>query len=31
MVMPTLLAFIVGFGMPPIPEIFFQFGRAVRE
>ncbi|MBC7253104.1 MAG: hypothetical protein H5T72_03945 [Actinobacteria bacterium] len=31
MVMPTLLAFIIGFGMPPIPEIFFQFGRAVRE
>ncbi|WP_287152686.1 hypothetical protein [Candidatus Solincola tengchongensis] len=31
MIMPTLLAFIIGFGMPPIPEIFLQFGRAVRE
>lgn len=31
MLMPTLLAFIIGFGMPPIPEIFLQFGRAVRE
>lgn len=31
MILPTLLAFIIGFGMPPIPEVFFQFGRAVRE
>ncbi|MGQ9758812.1 MAG: hypothetical protein ACUVRX_11780 [Actinomycetota bacterium] len=30
MIMPTLLAFIIGFGMPPIPEIFLQFGRAAR-
>ncbi len=29
-VLPTLLAFIIGFGMPPIPEVFFQAGRAIK-
>jgi len=29
--LPALVAFFIGFGMPPIPEIFFQLGRAVRE
>lgn len=24
------VAFLIGFGMPPIPEIFFELGRAVR-
>jgi hypothetical protein len=27
--LPTVTAFIVGFGMPPIPEIFFQAWRAL--
>ncbi|MDY6794759.1 MAG: B-box zinc finger protein [Actinomycetota bacterium] len=27
---PTAVAFIIGFGMPPIPEVFFQIGRAMR-
>lgn len=30
LVLPGLSAFIIGFGMPPVPEIFFQFGRAIR-
>jgi len=29
--LPTLTAFIVGFGMPPIPEIFVQIGRAFKR
>ncbi len=28
--LPALAAFIVGFGMPPIPEIFFQAWHALR-
>jgi hypothetical protein len=28
--LPTLTAFIVGFGMPPIPEIFLQIWRAFK-
>ena len=28
--LPTLTAFIVGFGMPPIPEIFVQIWRAFK-
>jgi len=31
LVLPSLLAFLVGFGMPPIPEIFFQLGKALRS
>ena len=27
---PAALAFLVGYGMPPIPEIFFDLGRALR-
>lgn len=30
LLLPTLTAFIVGFGMPPIPEIFFQVWHALR-
>lgn len=30
-VLPALVAFFIGFGMPPIPEVFFQLGRAIRE
>ena len=30
LILPTLVAFIIGYGMPPIPEIFFQIGRALR-
>ncbi len=30
LLLPTAVAFIVGFGMPPIPEIFVQFWSAVR-
>ncbi|MBN2026320.1 MAG: hypothetical protein JW854_06145 [Actinobacteria bacterium] len=28
--LPTLTAFIVGFGMPPIPEVFVQIWRALK-
>ena len=31
LVLPALMAFVIGFGMPPIPEVFFRFGRALRE
>lgn len=31
LVLPSLTAFLIGFGMPPIPEIFFQMGRALRS
>ena len=30
LVLPTAVAFIIGFGLPPIPEIFFQIWRALR-
>lgn len=30
LLLPSLAAFIVGFGMPPIPEIFFQVWHAFR-
>ena len=30
LLLPTLTAFIVGFGMPPIPEIFFQVWHAFK-
>ncbi|MEW6554010.1 MAG: hypothetical protein AB1384_06965 [Actinomycetota bacterium] len=30
LLLPALTAFIVGFGMPPIPEIFFQVWHALR-
>jgi hypothetical protein len=30
LLMPTVTAFIIGFGMPPIPEVFLQFWRALR-
>lgn len=30
LLLPSLLAFLIGFGMPPIPEVFFQLGRALR-
>ena len=26
----ALVAFLVGYGMPPIPEIIFELGRAMR-
>ena len=28
--LPTVTAFIIGFGMPPIPEIFIQTWRAIK-
>ena len=31
LILPSVMAFVIGFGMPPIPEVFFQFGRALRE
>ena len=30
LILPTLVAFVIGYGMPPIPEIFFQIGRALK-
>lgn len=30
LILPTLAAFIIAFGMPPIPEVFMQFWRALR-
>ncbi len=30
LILPTLAAFIIAFGMPPIPEVFVQFWRALR-
>lgn len=30
LVLPSALAFIIGFGLPPIPEVFFQIARALR-
>jgi len=30
LILPTLAAFIIAFGMPPIPEVFAQFWRALR-
>lgn len=30
LLLPTMTAFIVGFGMPPIPEIFFQAWYALK-
>ena len=30
LILPTLTAFIVGFGLPPIPEIFFQAWHALK-
>lgn len=30
LILPTLAAFIIAFGMPPIPEVFTQFWRALR-
>ncbi len=27
---PAVVAFLIGYGMPPIPEVFFEFGRALR-
>ena len=30
LLLPTAAAFVIGFGMPPIPEIFFQIGRALK-
>ena len=30
LILPTLAAFIITFGMPPIPEVFGQFWRALR-
>jgi hypothetical protein len=30
LVPPAVVAFLIGYGMPPIPEIFFEFGRALR-
>ncbi len=31
LVLPVLIAFIIGFGSPPIPEIFGQIWRALRH
>ncbi len=28
--LPSVIAFLIGFGLPPIPEIFFQIVRVVR-
>ena len=30
LLMPTITAFIIGFGMPPVPEIFFQIWHALK-
>jgi hypothetical protein len=30
LLLPTAIAFIIGFGLPPIPEIFPQFWHALR-
>jgi hypothetical protein len=30
LLLPAAAAFLIGFGMPPIPEIFFQIGRAFK-
>jgi hypothetical protein len=30
LLLPSATAFLIGFGMPPIPEIIFQIGRALR-
>lgn len=30
LLLPSAVAFLVGFGMPPIPEIIFQIGRVLR-
>jgi hypothetical protein len=30
LLLPTVTAFIIGFGMPPIPEIFFQIWHAIK-
>jgi hypothetical protein len=30
LLLPSAAAFLVGFGMPPIPEVFFQIGRAFK-
>lgn len=30
LLLPTAVAFIIGFGLPPIPEIFSQFWHALR-
>lgn len=30
LILPTLVALVIGYGMPPIPEIFFQIGRALK-
>lgn len=30
LILPTLAAFVIAFGMPPIPEVFTQFWRALR-
>jgi len=30
LLLPTVTAFLIGFGMPPIPEIFSQMGRAMK-
>jgi hypothetical protein len=30
LVLPMAIAFVIGFGMPPIPEIFFQIWRALK-
>ncbi len=31
LVLPALIAFVIGFGSPPIPEIFGQMWRALRQ
>jgi hypothetical protein len=30
LILPTLVAFVIAYGMPPIPEIFFQIWRALK-
>ncbi len=30
LLLPAVVAFIIGYGMPPIPEIIFEIGRALR-